>query len=74
MNNALVLKYLLVAALALLLAQTATPESAADHAAGVRLREDYRDAKAACAEGSAEGRKACFKRARERRATPPDVP
>jgi hypothetical protein len=73
-RHALVVKYLLVAALALLLAEAATPEPAAERAAGVRLREDYRNAKAACAESGAEGRRLCFQRARERRTTPPDAP
>jgi hypothetical protein len=73
-SNGLVLKYLLVAALALLLAQAATPEPAAERAAGVRLREDYRDAKRDCAESGAEGRNICFESARDRRTTPPDVP
>jgi hypothetical protein len=73
-NNTLVLKYLLMAALALLLAQTAKHEPDTDRAAGVRLREDYRSAKTACAESGAEGRSACYKRAQERRTTPSDAP
>jgi hypothetical protein len=73
-NNALVLKYLAVAALALLLTQVATHESAADPAGGARLRADVRSATAACTDSGAEGRHVCLERTRPRRSPQVDAP